>query len=260
MKATPILFSGAMVRALLEGRKTQTRRVVKHRFPYLWNEPYYATGKVLTGLENQPGAFMEFRYRKQDEPDYQGSPAAALVECPYGQSGDVLWVRETWSKAELSLSSELFYRADGELAASQSTFTYIERERRWRPSIHMPRWASRLALRITDVRVQRLLDISEEDSQAEGARASDAVVIFQDGTLQRELSNTNRGAFCCLWEAINGAGSWDANPWVWALTFEVEKINIDALLEKMTTSRIEAFNRTYDENARRRGQYEGGNS
>lgn len=91
-KERPILFNGAMVRAILSGQKTQTRRVVKHKWPHLWQEPWYATGRVLNDLPNQPGAFMEFRHRSHDAEGYTGSPASTLVPCPYGKPGDRLIV------------------------------------------------------------------------------------------------------------------------------------------------------------------------
>lgn len=115
MKERPILLNDEMVRAILEGRKTQTRRIVKHKYPQLWGGGYYPTGKVLTGLKNQPGAFMEFRHETQDEAGYQGSPASALVPCPYGQPGDRLWVRETWSDVNLQGAPGIAYRADEDI-------------------------------------------------------------------------------------------------------------------------------------------------
>ena len=96
MRERPILFSAPMVRALLAGTKTQTRRVVKHRWPHLWQEPWYTTGRVLTDRPTQDGAWLEFRHRDQDAHGYQGSTASTLVPCPYGAPSDLLWVREAW--------------------------------------------------------------------------------------------------------------------------------------------------------------------
>lgn len=161
----PILFSSPMVRALIAGTKTQTRRVVKGEW----------------------------------------------IVCPYGGPGDRLWVREShwWFKDEHDpvtgyyppklTAEDVEYRADGERPG-----------RSWRPSIHMPRWASRITLEITGVRVERLQDISAEDCIAEGMqsrmREHDAVCDLRD-------------QYRDLWEHINGPGSWDANPWVWVLEF-----------------------------------------
>lgn len=228
MRERPILFSGPMVRALLAGTKTQTRRVVKHQWPHLWREPHYPTGRVLSDLPRQPGAFMEFRFRQQDEPGYQGSPASTLVPCPYGQPGDRLWVRESWKYADWTEDGEpwIGYAAGGKDALCQAPHEWWDRleniwvklsdpdnydidgkaaDRHWRPSIHMPRWACRLMLEITEVRVERLQDISESDAQAEGPAG------HPDGPWH---------AFRSLWTLINGADSWMANPWVWAVSFK----------------------------------------
>jgi hypothetical protein len=213
MKERPILFSAPMVRALLDGTKTQTRRVVKHKWPHLWTEPWYPTGKVLTDLPNQSGAWMEFRRRQQDVPGYEGSPASTLVPCPHGQPGDRLWVREThapqadcwgaWDKWMGGVGGPkpiIHYAADG-------GDPFIDK---WRPSIHMPRWASRITLEVTEVRVERLQDISDADSIAEGVDRTNT-----------SIAGYARQRYADLWNSINGntPGSWDANPWVWAISF-----------------------------------------
>ena len=172
MNEHPILFSGPMVRAILEGRKTQTRRVMK---------PQPDEGKM-----RWTGSHWEM---------YLGYPIGHDVPISlYGQPGDLLWVRETWGTI---LDCEGYiYRADGP----------HDGVRRWYPSIHMPRVASRLTLRITDVRVQRVQEISEEDARDEGT----------SGLL------TSMTGFPYLWNAINAKRGycWADNPWVWALTFE----------------------------------------
>lgn len=186
MKERPILFSGAMVRALLDGRKTQTRRVVKL---------------------NDAG-----RVKRAGKQWHIDDPAVASG-CPYGVPGDRLWVRETWSHAK-ALSSELFYRAtDGEQCSGrQLPLSYIEREARWRPSIHMPRWASRITLEVTGVRVERLQDITADDARAEGVFTPEAHYAQNGPTAP--ISN-----FAGLWADINGWDSWNANPWVWCVSF-----------------------------------------
>ncbi len=190
MKEHPILFSAPMVRAILEGRKTQTRRVVK--LPVRCPD----TGAQLAGCELSL------------EPKH-------VIEriCPYGTVGDRLWVRETWSKAKSCNVDELFYRADGEhQSGRQRSLSYVERESRWRPSIHMPRWASRITLEVTGVRVERLQDISQADCVAEGMPES------TNGFLHHVVADYRK-----LWGDINGADSWAANPWVWVIEFKQVK-------------------------------------
>ena len=182
MKERPILFSGPMVRALLAGTKTQTRRVVK-KLPITLN-------RETNSLEVDGENIANGRFAK-------------LVACPYGQPGDRLWVRETFGHFErndnFTPGCEVFYRADGECLEIKP----------WRPSIHMPRWASRITLEITSVRVERLQDISEADAIAEGVYTDPARSAYD--------------AYAQLWDEINGPGSWAANPWVWVL--ELRRIN-----------------------------------
>jgi hypothetical protein len=180
----PILFSGTMVRAILDGRKTQTRRVITR---VVWANPTY-----------DAQTFMDIN------PVHRANPSGL---CPYGDPGDTLWVRETFAKryadAQRDPADGIIYRADGGLAV----------EPRWTPAIHMPRWASRLTLRITAVRVQRVQDITAEDAHAEG--------ILRGPTFgDRDIFD--RALFAKLWDSINAKRgySWDSNPWVWALTFE----------------------------------------
>ena len=189
-KERPILFSAPMVRAILAGTKTQTRRVVKGA-PEDWSpvqpQVYAPTIVDRHGFE-QPG------------PDAFGAGDAQgdhWIRCPYGQPGDRLWVRETWAQHGVSA----VYRADsGDRPAGAGM---------WRPSIHMPRWASRITLEVTGVKVERLQGISEADAIAEGIPQSD-------------VSPPDMGVFAYrqLWESINGPGSWDANPWVWCVSFK----------------------------------------
>lgn len=197
MKERPILFSAPMVRALLAGAKTQTRRVAKLTHAAHVKEP------------------RGHRRWHPGDPD-------AWQACPYGVPGDRLWVREAWAQNENQLSEtrmdrSIVYRADGEARALDNGH-----EKAWRPSIHMPRWASRITLEITDVRVQRLQEISDEDALAEGLRS--------DGSLGAQCSvelpghrthhDSPKECFRLLWESIHGPGSWEQNPWVWAITFK----------------------------------------
>jgi hypothetical protein len=192
-KERPILFSGAMVRAILDGSKTQTRRIVKVR------GLDFIGGK---GQENDPAAWG-YPY-----PDREGyADLTDGIACPYGKPGDRLWVRETWGiSARVSTDGNERRLREQDLTHLLYRATADHDSDRWRPSIHMPRWASRTTLEVESVRVERLQDISEEDAKAEG------VMWYQD------MSNAE--VFQTLWESINGPGSWDANPWVWVITFK----------------------------------------
>ena len=189
MKERPILFSAPMVRAILSGAKTQTRRVVKQDREGL--------------LDCKPTPAWDAFWQ--------------CVACPYGQPGDRLWVRETFGDCTPGADAVVgtkwerpWYRADaddyGLLGHDGEGPVYVE-DVRWRPSIHMPRWASRILLEITDVRVERVQDISDRDARDEGAEhIGDCEGAYVAG-------------FRRLWEAINGDDSWAENPWVWVVTF-----------------------------------------
>ena len=211
MKERPILFSGAMVRALLAGTKTQTRRIVKP-------QPQMVTNNRTLPWEGDPAALMRLM-------EIQGK------HCPYGQPGDRLWVRETCRADELPDGLDgVRYLADRDWRAIENTRQaaddwvklnhYCGKRGATVPAIHMPRWASRITLEITGVRVQRLTDISEGDARAEGARECDPV----SGREVLLAGQSQRGSFVLhyrdIWEQINGPGSWDANPWVWAVDFK----------------------------------------
>lgn len=199
MKERPILFNGEMVRAIFEGRKTQTRRPVKQETWRGCKEVIYGeAAKKLSCAQPAVTAYAGFD---------TGNNSLAYWPCPYGQPGDWLWVRETWSCMERKpkQGDEIMYRADGESLIWEP----------WSPSIHMPRWASRITLEITNVRVERLQDISEEDAIAEamlGYGVSPADVTGRSIVITR---------FNHLWESINGKGSWDINPWVWVIEFKM---------------------------------------
>ena len=197
-KERPILFSAPMVRAILDGSKTQTRRVAKH--------PLAQAAVRINSYKGQ----SEFDCILPDG-------TSGIIQCPYGKPGDRLWVREAWrtgKAADDRSGSELegrgwpvFYEADNSVIWTGATeggpgFTTPGRYRHAR---FMPRWASRAVPEITDVRLQRLHEISEEDARAEGytPQSPDFPV----------------GWFHGLWDDINGTNSWHANPWVWAITF-----------------------------------------
>lgn len=208
MKERPILFSAPMVRAILAGTKTQTRRVVKPQPPAeardagcitsFTDAKYVGIWWWLDSLNLLEAGIVGDEFR-----------------CPYGNPGDQLWVRESHSigpdPSAVLLPGEDYgalrwphvtYAADGAIEKRDTVWT--GQYGRSRPSIHMPRWACRLVLEISDVRVQRLHEITEADAVAEGASTPGPFAVHH---------------FMDLWISINGRESWLANPWVWALTF-----------------------------------------
>lgn len=226
MRDRPILFSAPMVRAILDGTKTQTRRVVKpqpEQIPaHVWKDPKVPADRQFWWPSTAARSMVEVR------------DMGAFS--PYGMAGDRVWVRETWQYADWTEEGEPYIRyaadksvrgffgnevPDGEALVdvweklSRSENYEIDNkaaDRKWRPSIHMPRWASRLTLTITDVRVERLQDCSESDAEAEGI-----AFIREHPDLDETL--TAPQLYSALWDSINGAGAWDANPWVWVVTF-----------------------------------------
>jgi hypothetical protein len=223
MKERPILFNGAMVRALLDGSKTQTRRVMKPQ-----PEPTPADYPGPAGHwwpSNEVQSMVHVEQAMQNKHGGWGGFVETL--CPYGQPGDRLWVRETWADlAELSdgnYERQAIYRADDiEMYGDEDEPVNVTApDMRWRPSIHMPRWASRILLEIVSVRVERLQDISEDDAKAEGAWPDPSIVRKVAEHFKCDIFSVRPSlAYRMLWESINGAGSWDANPWVWVVEFK----------------------------------------
>jgi hypothetical protein len=261
MKARPILFSGAMVRALLDGSKTQTRRVV--RIPSgsdaQWADPGIGGGGYLKAQMIADGTVHRIR-------------------CPYGDIGDVLWVRERFGYLGNIVSGGSddavvmwLYHADGHVAHKKMKhdlmLSLVPRQpdlpdpqthwneydsalKKWwerqksKPSIHMPRRASRITLEISDVRVERLQDISEADAIAEGIlKSPEHHLLYRDYTgdktyvengygLQRTIWVQAVPSYQSLWDTINGDGAWAANPWVWVVEFKVHKRHVDEILRE----------------------------
>lgn len=196
MKEMPILFSAPMVRAIIEGRKTQTRRVMKEQ---------------PTTLDHAT------------DPARQVNDRLREILCKYGPPGTLIWVREEFSgphykskspPSEWSESDPIWYWADGNPGSGDWT--------RPKPSIHMPRWASRILLEVTGVRVEQLNEISEADAKAEGAMFHDGLGIGHSGWRHdyKDVHANARSSFARLWESINGPGSWEANPFVWVIEFK----------------------------------------
>lgn len=224
MRERPILFSGEMVRRILDGTKTKTRRIVqspaknmqragmqviKHRAP---GDPWYRDH--VWSMRNRMGVWGDYTHEK------------FLAFCPYGEPGDRLWVRETWGlRAPLDLTdwhrgsvrgstSDVLEAWELDYAAS---FGPNQEPCFWRPSIHMPRWASRIVLEITDVRVERLQAISEEDARAEGVTLESLRGTPAEGA---QSIGCYRTAFAYLWDSINGRRApWSLDPWVWVVSF-----------------------------------------
>jgi hypothetical protein len=186
-----------MVRAILEGRKTQTRRSVK---PQPNSEPGFDPVNLVW---RQDGGIEQF--------------------CPYGVPGDTLWVRETWQKCTGC------YGGENGGVAYKATLPFFAAHK-WKPSIHMPRWASRITLTVQSVRVERVQDISGDDAMAEGITHHDGLGVGHSGY---RYSNTSPVfcspdiAFAELWDSINAKRgfSWQSNPWVWVIEFERQEVS-----------------------------------
>ncbi|EPK7284376.1 hypothetical protein NLT72_002825 [Citrobacter farmeri] len=217
MKERRMIFNGEMVRAILGGRKTQTRRIMK-------NQPAGDYPDTPALIRSVGGGFQWYGHYGE----------SSIFNCPFGAVGDRIWVRETFQGP--LVSEELFeeylaypekfetpqyceYAADG---GARPEYCDLDDNLRhgWRPSIHMPRWASRILLEITSVRVERLNDISQEDAQAEGMELTGWRPTYSDPDSGGEVW-TPYDNFAQLWESIYGEESWKANPWVWVIEFKV---------------------------------------
>lgn len=198
MKERPILFSAPMVRALLDGRKTQTRRVIKPQPPNYIDELHgneFSKRAPYKCYDSETNHEIGFGFQDDDDTFYR---------CPYGTAGDRLWVREAFHKIPGNTGA-CVYRASCENGS--------ERNYKFKPSIHMPRWASRITLEITGVRVERVQDISDHDAFAEG-------VANQRQRESTWYEGKASGMFKELWQSINGPDSWALNPWVWCVEFK----------------------------------------
>lgn len=216
VKEKPILMSGAMVRAILDGRKSQTRRIVKPQpVPHDFGE----------------GGIKDAFVQPQTSPGFVAVGATvikpgdtAYVKLPYGQPGDRLWVKETWQEIPDGGGTIVYRATDPDWESTD--------EWKWRPSIFMKREYSRITLEITGVRVERLNEISEQDTMAEGLyrhtmKASNGESFHYSHLTPRELfehsdvpcGTTARIGYKILWESINGPDSWSLNPYVWVISF-----------------------------------------
>lgn len=226
MIARPILMHARSVQNLLAGRKTQTRRIVKPQ-PNVVQQLAVRSGctSILTNLI----------FRGADQ----------WVRCPYGQPGDLLWVRERFALNEPIKSSARGWDAHWTVGVEYSDGYEVPQrfEKKparcrnrgevggWQPSIHMPRRLSRLTLRLTDVRVERVQDCSEADALAEGVQPVAAVATL-GGQVVGGGGWSSREMFAALWNDTNGSGAWERNDWCWVLQFEVLRQNVDRVLER----------------------------
>ncbi len=211
MKERGMIFNGEMVRAILDGRKTQTRRIMKPQ-----PEPCPRGGHWW------PSNVFKTMLHVEDEMQNGKGGWGGLVgdACPFGDVGDRIWVRETWADAGASAPDLKLYRANyPEHVPSIYENVPPAKEIRWTPSIHMPRTASRILLEITDVRVERLNSISQEDAQAEGLELTGWRPTYSDPDSGGEVM-TPYDNFAELWSSIYGDESWQANPWVWVIEFK----------------------------------------
>jgi hypothetical protein len=208
-KERPILFSAPMVRAILDGKKTQTRRALRI-------QPI----DVLPVNGNKAG--IEWVGLMQREPE----PKGLVFNCKFGKPGDRLWVRETFAivprtayRCSEGVQQTLRPDDDHDAAIYRSGWERSKSGFVWRPSIFMPRWASRITLEIVSVRVERLQNISQADAIAEGSPPSHPSI----DRISREYGHPDftRSWYAQLWEQINGAGSWEKNPFVWVVEFKI---------------------------------------
>ena len=238
MMERPILFSGPMVQAILAGRKTMTRRIAKH-IKELNIESYEREEKLFTSwtVKFEPG-FRKIRASHSGGLLTKEEALCFIANeyCPHGRIGDRLWVREAFGEVydicehpemdscpDERWHIEWKYRADSEQPVIEHGYFTG-----WKPSIHMPREVSRIVLEITDIRIERLQDISEADALAEGVEPVE-IICSRDGekTAYRDYEfsgiypNSPKDSFKSLWRKINGADSWAANPWVWVVEFKV---------------------------------------
>ena len=250
-----MIFNADMVRAIIDGRKTQTRRIMEVQ------PESDQFGLLRITDSTRRGDIGKYHWAESNATG--NHMRSKLFSCPFGAVGDRIWVRETWSDVNLEGIPAVAYRADGDVYSPMDDESFLDEdgafnyddprvtkyhfaawysdliegiEGDWRPSIHMPRWASRILLEITDVRVELLNAISEEDAQREGVHTEvwDQTVVARNYAARDEffqfwsedmphyveMNQLYRSSFRSLWESIYGAESLNANPWVWAIEFK----------------------------------------
>lgn len=251
MKERGMIFNGEMVRAILDGRKTQTRRIMKVQPSEDFTPMNMALETDYKARWYTPGVIDKDGYLQPASKEVFGvSNENEGYSCPFGAVGDRIWVRETWGVVSHELdedgriqswtpdrpataihempfgngyySGHAIYAADGDFTWGDDD-GYEDGRSCWKPSIHMPRAASRILLEITAVRVERLNSISGEDATAEGVPTAGSLLTDYPGTFLTPKGDfaTGKVAFQRLWESIYGDESWQANPWVWVIEFKL---------------------------------------
>ncbi|CAH1457658.1 MULTISPECIES: hypothetical protein [Klebsiella] len=225
MKERGMIFNSEMVRAILDGRKTQTRRIMKVQ------PESNQLGLLLITDSTKHSDIGKYHWAESNATG--NHVRSKLFSCPFGAVGDRIWVRETWSSdfANYYPNDRVWYAADNNrrldievvdgVRGIYSPESDVHVPFRWQPSIHMPRWASRILLEITNVRVERLNAISEEDARAEGIIDGGCLNCGEPepcGCANPEPDATD--AFAYLWQSIYGQENWNANPWVWVIEFK----------------------------------------
>ncbi len=213
MKERPILFSGVMVRAILNDRKTQTRRILKPTVSPACREEMRSTAK---------SEIIEWREQNGRWFGLHEWETLCFADCPYGLPGDRLWVRETCSftvNGYPNVCKPSIVPHDAKVWYREANDRPTWAETKWHPSIFMPRWASRITLEIADVRIERLWDMTEHDAMAEGCEDAPNP-DFDEKEPMDESPFTFKAGFMKLWSEINGLASWYANPWVWVIEFK----------------------------------------
>lgn len=228
VKERPIPFNAQMVRAILDGRKTMTRRVVNKLNGH----------SHISRFSESDTLGYDFCFRDKEMRLHDITKGRALDLCPYGKTGNKLWVRETFAHSNmpdgpLDKDCSIFYRADyfDDPHGLDGEKSPEGKYRNWKPSMFLPRWASRIDLEITNVKIERLQNISEEDAKKEGADALICDNLDQQsfifcknlGMPITDKGTPHRNGFALLWDNINAkkGNGWDANPWVWAIKFRL---------------------------------------
>jgi hypothetical protein len=223
VKEGPILFSAPMIKAILEGKKTQTRRIVKPQPNDVGYGNKCEVHPYCTGTK-WPLAYYERRNGLWN--------SSQPLKCPYGKVGDRLWVRESFADVTAAFDDademrHVAFRADNSVWDCYGQMLYLEQlgqsgiyVDKWKPSIHMPRFASRITLEITNIRVERVQDISADDAQAEGMTCPECKGIGSEDCYCNASDWVEKEEFQRLWKEINGPDSWQSNPFVWVIEFK----------------------------------------